>query len=272
MRASTNELRTYLAPGETLVDGTAGALFDDSYRSEGAIGVTDRRVIFVSEEGGFQDVAHDAIYSIRSRPRRGFTYRGTAPAMLAVLGGGIAAAAAVGVLVLAPSPLAFVLLLVSVGGVAAAERVRRRGVVAEWRTVERAKAELQGALDDVELFRGPAAKWSELGDDDLLTLGVVSVALTATIGLIAVAGSLLVVPLTLVILGGIALAEYGHRRGNERDAVERVRPRERDVSIHLVDGRTVHLRLPPGGRFDRRLSAAVRESATPTASPEPIQR
>lgn len=271
MRASTNELRTYLAPGETLVDGTAGTLFDDSYRSEGSVGVTDRRVLFVSEDGGFQDVAHDAIYSVRSRPRRGLTYRGTAPALLAVLGGAIAAAAAVGVLVLAPRPLAFVLLLASVGGVAGAERVRRRGVGDVWRPLERAKSELVAALDDVEPFRGPTAKWSELGDDDLLILGVVSVALTASIGLVVVAGSLLVVPLALVALGGLALAEYGYRRRAERDPVGGER-RERDVSLHLVDGRTVHLRLPPGGRFDRHLSAAVRESAAPTVSSEPIQR
>lgn len=273
MAASSDGLREYLAPDETVIAGEPGTLFDDSYRAVGAIAVTDRRLLFVSEEDEFVDVAHDAIYSIRSRPRREFTLRGIGPVLVAVLGAGLAVAAVGGVLVLDPNLPTLVLTLATVGGVATAERVRRHGAGTEWDTLDASIEAVLDALEDVEVLRGPLGEVRDGGDADLLVIAVASVALTALIGLIAATESLLVVPLSLVAVGGVGVAAYGYRIQRERDALQGERPPDREVSVHLVDGRVVRLQVDPGGRFDRDLSAVVRgsPSATVAATAEPTR-
>ena len=268
MRTSPGELEAYLVPDESVVAGTAGTLLDGSFQSEGVVGVTDRRVLFVADDGRFVDVAHDAVSSIRSRPHRGITYPGVGPAALVILGGGVATAAFVGALALEPGFLGFVLLLATVGGTAAAEQVRRGGGHAVRQVAASTKSALLDALPGRERLPGPVERAGEDADPDLLVLGLVSVALTALIGLIATTGGLLVVPHALATVGGLALVEYGYRRERERDTAPSGRPLRREVSVHLVDGRVVRLRIDPDGRFDRDLSAAVRGSAATTANVE----
>ena len=265
MRASTDAFETYLAPGESLVSGATGRLLDASTRSAGVVGLTDRRVLFVTEDDGFVDVAHEAVSSIRSRPRREFSYRELGPAVLAVLGAGVAVAGFVGVLALEPGIGGVFLALVAVAGVVAAELVRRRGAPDDWLDSTAAGGRFESALAEVEGLRGTAER-AGTGDVDLptdpdvLVLGIVTVALTAVVGLVAATESLLVVPLLLATVGGLALADYGYRM--ERDADRPDRAPGREVSVHLVDGSVVRLWVDPDARFERDLSAVVRESAT----------
>lgn len=272
----SDELRAYLAPGESIVTGTRGTLHDGTFRSAGAVAVTDRRVLFVADGDHFLDVANDAISSIRSRPIGGVTYRGMGPALLAVLGAGVAVLGFVGVVALEPGLPTFVLALATVGGVAVAERVRRDGANVGSRSLEQARVMIADALDDFEPLRRPASNLREPAaevwsgrDPDVLVLAIVSAALTALIGLVAATERLLAVPLVLATLVGAALAEYGYRRQREGDTAGVDRSLGREVSIHLVDGGVVRLRVDPDVRFDRDLSAVVRESAPPVATVEP---
>ena len=271
MSARSEEFETYLAPGESVVAGTPGRLHADSFRSAGTVGVTDRRLLFVSRSGGFFDVAHEAVYSIRSHPRPGLAYRGMGHLLVAVLGAGVVLTALVGVLALAPSAPAFALALASVGGLAAAEWVRRDDGEAIWRAVDDASVTLSDAFSRVERLRDPLATLSRararssVGRDPALpVLGVAALGLVALVGLVAVTETLLVLPLVAVATGGLALAEYGLRRRDERTDAGEDRAPGRDVSIHLVDGRVVHLSVDPDANFERDLSAVVRGSA-PTA-------
>ena len=267
---ASDGVEAYLASGESLLARTPATLLDDSFHSSGVVGVTDRRVLFVGEDGGFLDVAHEAVGSIRSRPRHGIDYRAMGPALLTLAGGGLAVASFVGVLVLEPSVLGFVLALATVGGVAAAEWVRRAGSVGETRVLRVGRAAVLDRLPASERLRAAIARARTGGDPDLVVLGIVTVALTSMVGLIAASGSLLVIPLVLATLGSAALAERGYRRERREgpaDGDDTDRPTSREVSVHLVDGGVVHLRLEPEGRFERDLSAAVRASArtSPTA-------
>lgn len=268
MGTTPDEFEAYLAPSEPVVAGTSGTLYADSFRSAGTVGVTDRRVLFVSEEGGFLDAVHGAVHSIRSHPQGRFAFRGMAPVLVSVLGAGVALAAAVWVLLLEPGVLGFVLLLGTVGGAALSDRIRRNGPGTDWWFPDDAWVAFLDRLSGVDRLREPVARARAGGDPDLVVLGVATVALLALVGLVAAAESLLVVPLSLAAIAGVALAEHGYRRRREADADREDRPRRRDVSIHLVDGRVIHLRIDDWERFDRELSVAVRESAPPTATAE----
>lgn len=282
MRVSATEFEEYLAPGESVVTGSPGSLYVDAYRQDGTIGVTDRRVLFVSDDGGFLDVAHDAINSIRSRPRSTVTYLGIGHVLVALLGVLLAAFAFAGVLLLESSVVGALLGVLSVGGIAAAEYVRRHGVRNELVPFEATGRRFSAALDRSghrdrldgvveDLLGGTLAEAEPDGYDELLVVGVASVALVASIGLVALAESLFVVPLVLATLGGGALAEYAYRRLRARDDVGRNRRLEREVSIRLVDGSIVHLVVGQDGRLDRDLSSLARESRRPEAAAEPTR-
>lgn len=284
MAGPSAEFEAYLAPGESVVTGSSGSLYDDPYRSDGSVAVTDRRVLFVSEDGGFVDVAHDAIDSIRSRPRSTIVYRGLGHALVALLGVLVAASAFVGALLVEPSALALLFGLLTVGGVVAAERVRRHGVGSIWERLRAASERIPTGAprrrisDVLDRLVGPDRLDREGsvvdgpteadGDEDLLVVGLVSLALVGSIGLIVVVESLLVVPLSLAALGSLALSEYAYRRLRDQETVGRSRRPEREVSIHLADGSVVRLWVDPDGRFDRDLSAQARESARPEAAAE----
>ena len=154
MGTTPDEFESYLAPDESVLVGTSGTLYADSFRSAGTVGVTDRRLLFVSEGGRFLDAAHGAIHSIRSHPRRGFDLPLTAPALLSAVGAGVALAAGLGVLLLGPGLLGFLLLLVTVGGGVLANRIRR----ARAETDSRLSGEEGMALSspDAPVFRVPA--------------------------------------------------------------------------------------------------------------------
>lgn len=279
MRASADEFDAYLAPDESLLDGVPGAAFDDGYRSTGTIGVTDRRVLFVADDGSYLDVSHDAVSSVRSRPRTAVTPSRAGLGTAAALGALLAASAAVGVLVLQSNVLAVglasLLLAVHVGGVAAAEWVRRHGVDVGWGANSRLPETLLDRIDshgpgrivgDRQLALAEAGSFD--GARDLAILGVAVAALSALVGLIALSGSLLVVPLSISILGGVGLTDYALRRLRDPGPVDDERRRERDVTICLVDGRTVHLRVDGARRFDRDLGALVRRTTRREASVE----
>lgn len=276
MRVSATEFEEYLAPDESVVTGGPGSLYADAYRLEGSIGVTDRRVLFVSEDGSFLDVAHDSIESIRSRPRSTITYHGVGYVLAALLGLLLAAVAFAGIMLLEPGAVAALLGALIVGCIAAAEYLRRRG---ETLPSDRTRRRLSAALDRVGLRRRLDALTEEvLGDvladvepagyHELLVVGVASVALLAAVGLVALAGSLLVVPLVLATLGGVALTEYTYRRFRALEDVGRSRRWEREVRIHLANGSAVYLLVGPDARLDRDLSSLARVSNRPEPAAE----
>lgn len=261
MRVPANEFQEYLAPDESVVEAGTGALLENAYRTDGFVGVTDRRVLFVSDEDGFVGVSQDGIHSIRSRSGTTAASHGTGYRLVSVTGALLAVLAFVGVLALGASGLASALALVTVGGLAGAEYLRRNGADTEWAVLTDLEEGLSTRLDDVGIPREYLDGARDIDGQQLLILGTGLVALTAFAGLVAVTASLLAIPLTLVTLGGIAVMEYAHRRGRDAGRVERKRRTERNVSIHLASGRVVDLRVDSPERIDRALSRTAAGTA-----------
>lgn len=265
MSVPSEEFRDYLAPDESVVSSAHGTVVDGSFRSRGSIGITDRRVLFVTDSDRFLDVTHDAIASIRGRQRTGYTTRGVGYRLAVVTGALIAVAGFVGVLGVQANAETFTFALATVGGAAVAEYGRRSSFDVEWPASDEVlgaltadRTALGEVLADVGFRRSEGAD----GDDAWLVfvpvLGAVS--LVSLIGLVGVTGRLLVVPLVVVALAGLALADYAHRRTRALDAAGNGRRRERAVSIDLVNGRTVTFRVDSTERIDRDLSGVVREA------------
>lgn len=265
MSVQSNEFRDYLAPDEAVVSSAHGTIVDDSFRSRGSIGITERRVLVVTDSDRFLEVTHDAITSIRSRPRSTFTARGIGSRLAVVVGAAIAIVGFVGVLGVQASAQAFVFALATVGGAVTAEYVRRVGGGGEWPASDEVRGALTtdrgalgGVLADAGLSRSDG---SGIESDDrpvyVFVLGAVS--LVSLLGLVGVTGRLVVVPLVVVALAGVVLSDYAYRRKKAMDATGEGRRHERAVSIHLVDGRTVNLRVDSTERIDRALSGVVRE-------------
>lgn len=274
MSRPTDGFGEYLAPDESVVASANGSVVGDSYPSTGRIGLTDRRVLFVSADGRFLEVAVDAICSIRSHPRTRLTRSGLGYRIAALVGALVAASAFLGAMVLWPSVPAFLLVLLSLGGVVAAEAVRRSGLDVDRDGVRALREALRdgdrgiaGTLADVELLRRPGDAGER--DNDALVLAIGMVSPFALLGLVVLTGSPLAVPLVVLLVGGVASAEYAYRRARRLDSTGRGSRRLRDVTIHLVDGQRVDLRVRDAERIDRELSAVARVAPGSEANSRP---
>lgn len=259
MRASSNAFQEYLAPGESVVDAGPGTLLDDSSRTEGSIGVTDRRVLFVADDGGYVDVAQSCISSIRSHPRTTVTSEWIRYRLVAAAGVLLATTAFVGAAVLLASPLGTTLLLVSVGGFVLAEHVRRNGPADVWAALDAVGQRIPGGHDGVRRLRGRVADAGAVDERELLTFAFGLLALAALIGPVVLAANLTVLPFAFVVLGGLAVADSAYRGERDLTGDGGGQRREREVSIHVAGGRIVRLRVDDAGRIDRVLSRRVGE-------------
>lgn len=267
MSARTDGFEAFLAEDESVVHVAPGTLLEDGHGSEGSIGVTDRRVLFLADGDRFVDVTHDAVYSIRSRSRTRFTRGGIGYRLLAATGAVVAAAAFLGLIAFGASLPALGFSVLVVGGTLGAESVRR-GVV----DVDRSRLArfVEGRFDD----SGDGGKLRRLievaayGDGDPLVLSLAYVTTIALVGLVAVTGSLVVIPFVVVTLGGVAIADHALRRKRALDTIGGSRYRDREVSLYLADGRTVRIRVDADDPFDRLLSGVAREPVLEEAPSE----
>lgn len=229
MPPAPDRLGEHLAPEEPLIAVYAATLSENSTWKPVSIGVTDRRMLCVSEDGGFVNVGYDSIATIRSRRRTRRTYRGTDYRL--VLGGGglVAVLGGVGVIALATSALVPVLVLGTVGWLTAAAYL--------WRN----------------------------GKHRLLTVGSGAAAVSCFTGIVLLASSALVSILALVPVGGLGLIDYARRHKDDFDGIELVRRQKKEVSIGTDDGRTIYVRTDPSEQIGRELSRlAHANDAEPT--------
>lgn len=249
MTGSTDEFRRHLAADETVVDAGRGTLVDGTTRTEGAIGITDRRLLFVDGEG-FTDVRHDRISSIRSRPREGLTPRGRGLRVLAVAGAVAAALALVGQVTLTPTAVGSVLAVAAVGGFAVAEAVRRTGLEVDWEALQEA---VRGdrPLDDGVVQQ----RWETeyVYAHQFLLVGAAFLGTVAALGLLVAVGAPVAFALTYVALGGLAGLDLGVRRVRRLRRREADRRTDREVTIQFAGGGGIALRIDPEDRIDRSL-------------------
>lgn len=245
----------FLADDESvIVAGVPGTLINGTRRSTGAIGVTDRRVLFRSDDGRFVEVAHEAITSLQSRPSIRFTRRGRRCRVLIGVGGLVAGLSLLGVIALDSSVLAVALVGLAVGGAVGSEYVRRHGVPLP--AADRTHRQSSRPMWAPASLRRLA--WLTEDRHGSIALGLALLAFLSMIGLVAVIGSLLAVVPTLGTLFGIAVVDHANRRRRILDAIGESRRRQQLISIHLADGRSLHVRVSDADRMDRELSGIVR--------------
>lgn len=260
MTAEPPAFHEYLAADESPVTVESGALEEGGARTATAICVTDRRILFVTEGGGFVDVPRGAVRSIRSRPQRRHSDRELGALVLSVGGGGLAVVAAGALLVGLGGPAALALALVVAGGIAAAAALGRVDVALERAHVAAATDRVDGAVREIDALDGVAVH-RRIGERaaaavdgrPVLSRGALLLAALGVAGLVAL-GAWTAIALTLGVLCGVAAAGYGAWYVRELEARgERVH-RERDVSLRLADGSTVRFRIDDDATLDRELS------------------
>lgn len=63
---SRGDVRAYLSDGESIQSRRIGRMGVAAEQEDGVIGVTDRRLVFRSDEGAFRDISYDSIRSIEA--------------------------------------------------------------------------------------------------------------------------------------------------------------------------------------------------------------
>lgn len=261
MSKTTDRLGEYLAPDERLVTVSDVTLSGDSPREAVSLGLTDRRLLYVSEDGGFTNIEYDAICAVRSRPRTTRTYRGNDHRLLLGIGGLVAILGYVGAIALTTGLLVPILLLATAGSLVSAEYLRRKRAEDERITVTK---RIPFDIGDTNRFRRYKRSVSA-GEHQLLMIGSGLVALFGAVGVILLASSALV--FLAAIVGGIALIDYAYRHRHDFDGIEIVRHRETEVSVSTSDGRTVRIRSDESEEIGRELSKLmVSSEENPTTS------
>lgn len=263
MAPASDQLREYLVPEEPVRAVYAATLSDDSAWEAASVGVTDRRLLCLSEDGAVVSVGYDSMCAIRSRSRSRLTYSGNDYRLL--IGGGsfVAAAALLGTVALAATPLVPLLSLLAVGGLAATVHRQRTATTAERTTVDDVAEKLDAAFDGDDAVRRYRRHRSDrLGDQEVTPLTTGLVAVLAFAGLVAFAANPFIPFLVPPLAGGLALIDYAHRHRDELDGIEAVRRREREVEINTDDGRTVRLRSDPSEDIHRELSRVAFAEST----------
>lgn len=258
MSPTADKLREYLGPEEPVVARSAGTLSEKSAWNPVSVGLTDRRLLCVAEDGRFVTAGYDAICTIRSRPRTTHTYRGTDHRLLLGMGGLGALLGGIGVLAHTTSVLVFLLGLVTVGGLLVAEYSRRNADELGWETVAEVTDHVPYDGDGTAVRRWYARAVPDAANEhQVLMLGSGALAVVSFAGLVLLASSWLVVAGVLAVVGGSALAEYAYRHAETGNGIEIVRHREMEVSISTDADRTIHLRCDPTEEFVQELSRAA---------------
>lgn len=254
MAPTSDRLREYLITEEPLRGVYAATLSDNSSPKEVSIGVTDRRLLCLSEDGTFLNIGYDSICAIRSQPRSTFTYRGNDYRLLLGVGTVLAVIGFLALVAFTSSPVVPILLLATVGALAATATLYWNRDGAELATLD--DVEQRVAADfDVDVLRRVERKIPHNVDSRQVLLSVSCLAtVLGFVGTVAFAGSPLVVLFSVPILGGIGLVDYARRHVDDLDGIEIVRERARNVRISTDDGRTVRLEIDPSADVDRELS------------------
>lgn len=273
---TTTLFQEYLSPEEVLLETGDGFLVEGRSWTDGFVGLTDRRLLFVTDDGGFTDVDYEHVCSIRSQTQQTFTERGLRLRAAAALGGLLALVASLGAVVLASSALGGFLAITVIGGVAAAEALRRTGIEVDWDAIaERLPGFDRGARIGAATDGGARADEERDGGlinqrweteyvyaHQLLLLTAGILAVTAGIGLVALTGGLLVLALTIAAIAGLAVTDAAVRRIRRLDDAGGSRRHEREVRIELVSGRDVSVRFDSTGQTDRVLTQLASASAS----------
>jgi hypothetical protein len=256
MPPSTDQLRQYLGSEEPLEAVYTVTVAEGSVREQVTLGLTDRRLFYVSDAGSFGNIEYGAIRAVRARPQRRRSYRFddwrlvTGGGMLVSLLGFLAVVGSVSTL-----SVPF-LALATVVGLVTAEYVRRHAEEVGWD----GKRGLDDRLDGFDIratlrrFRRDGTGRADL--PQVLFLGSGLLALSSFVGLVVLAANGYVVLGAVALVGGLCLVDYGYRHRDVFDGFEIISHRETAVHISTGD-RALQLRTDSSADLSRQISRLV---------------
>jgi uncharacterized membrane protein (UPF0136 family) len=249
MTGAENRLVTHVADDESVRTLADGRFLDDASSGELLIGLTDRRVLCVSETGAFKSLRYEHISSVRSQPRTSWTYRRRSD-------DGLLAGVLAGLLAIAGT----------IVGAGLAAGVDRTGVVL---------ATLLGAVAAIT-FVSTRHVSEASGTDQANRQFIVGSGVLVVVAAAVAAATASDVPLSLFALaavGSVALATYGPRYLAQVDETGLTRREATLLTITTVDGSSVRLITDAdtdlGRLLSRRLSCSDSESSSPVSLPSP---
>lgn len=273
MSSTSDQIRTYLGTDEPLLAVYSATLSENSSWETVYVGITDRRLLYVSDGGRVVNIGYNSICAIQSHTRTTHTYRGNDYRLLLSVGSLVTISGFVAVTALTSTLVLPFLLLVSVGGVVSTEYVRRNADEIEWavvteyrrtvagvmgtgtrRRIQRLQTRVGGLPGANALHRFGSTVTDRTELHQLLLVGGVLVTICGFVGMVFLAPSTLVILGFPVVVAGLALVEYAHRHRNDFEGFEIVRNHEREVSISTDDDRTVYIRSDSSVDLGRELS------------------
>jgi hypothetical protein len=258
MHQSADQLKDYLAPEESLVAVSTGALYEQSSWHPMSIGITDRRLVYLADDGRYVTVGYDAIRTIRSRPVTTRNYRKIGSHVLLWCGALLTLLGIVSVIALATTVLVPLLALVTVGGVVAAEYHRRVTDEIDWGTVTEVTEHIPYDIDGTAVRQRYERFIPDVGNEtQVLLLGSGAVAVLSFIGLVLLVPSEFVVPGVFVILSGLVLVDYTLRPEGVFDQPQIVQNKKTKVSISIQNDQSIYIRSYRSQEVEKKLSRAV---------------
>ena len=249
MAPSAEQLQGYLAPAERLVAVFDATLHETGTRRPVSVGITDRRLLCVAEDGRFVTVGYDSLCTVQRRAWTTRTVQGRDYRLLLAGGGLLTVFGGVGVVALATTLVVPLLTLTAVGGVVSAAFLQRDGTDSMWNPAAGVgKPTLSASSPD------PSTGESGPASPRLVLTGSAVLAVTSLASIILVASGGLVVAATLAVLGGTGIAEYAYRHRGDFDGMELIRRREAELRVSTDDGRTLRVRNDSCEELSRELS------------------
>lgn len=256
MALSGTRLGEYIGSGESLRRTYTATLTDRSTRKTVTLGMTERRLFYVSEDGWFGAVSYDSITGIESRPQTRRTYCFDDYRLVLGAGGLAVVLGLASVVAFATTAAVPFLLLTAVCGLATAEYVRMQADETDWdRSVSlRERIERLDIERAVREFR--AERVGRVDAYQLLLLGSGLLGVASLAGIAVLATNYYVVLGAVLLVGGLGVLEYASRHRAEFEGFEVVRHRERAVHINTEDDRTLTLRVDASSDLCEALSRA----------------
>lgn len=273
MPSTSDKVRDYLNPDESLVAEYTATLSEHSIGKPVSVGVTDRRVLCVSDRGEATSIGYDSICTIRSSPWVKRTYH-VHDYRLFVGGGGLMAIfGLIGVMAFSTTVLVPLLTVLAIGSLGSTEYFRRNPDVREG-TVFFDLRQSAGGSDrwhNLQRIMGHAMDYAD--EHRLLVLaGGSLIGITSFVGAILVASSVLIFLSMLVLVSAIALLDYAYRHRDDFDGIHVIQQQKMEVSISPIGGPSIQLNCDPADEVHQELSMLAftnREAPTQVISTSP---
>lgn len=240
-------LNGYIPEDEPLIGVYSAELTDYSYvyREPVVVGVTDRRLVSLSDADGFTSIPYEHVSWIRTGQTTNFAYGGNDYRLLIAGGLSLAGAGFVAVALLSSRLLVTISFALAVaGGSVLYHGHRGKDVVLPGRI---------GANGDRDGTTAAERQWLLAGGSLLTLVGISGIILFEP----SIFAAVLTLFASILTIAGIRIVDYAWRHRSDLDGIEVGRTTRKVVRIGTGPEKTVSLMIDPAENLDQVLSRVV---------------